>query len=754
MEKWKGLGRYLTCIILLGGIFCLFGVRLVDWQIISGEELLEESTNTNTSVVKMEAARGEILDRNGAGLAVNRTGYSIRFDRAYMTADTQNQTILRLVHLLDERGEEWIDVLPIEATPAGTYEFIEGMEDEAADLKESDPVNVNPYATADECMKALIEYYECDGYDAQDTRDIVSVRYNMTMNAFSVSNPYTFAPDVSTDTVGIISENKQLLPGATIQVTTQREYPNGTIAPHIVGTMGAITQEEYNEFKSQGQTYSLNNISGYGYNDWLGKSGIESAFESTLRGENGRRVIETTRTGSVASETITENPTPGNTIYLSIDSRIQAVAQASLEHAVLAAQEYGASNDGNGSDCAVGAAIVMDAKDFTILAAANYPNYDLKKYSEDPDYRRSLLTSTDSQPLYNNAFLGNFMPGSAYKPMVACAALQEGVLSSSTRITCNHVYTRWDDYRPQCMGWHGTIGLTTALQKSCNIFFYETGYQLGIDAMESYARSFGFGGRTGVEVSEGTGLLATPEEREERGGEWVGGDVVQAAIGQSDNAVTPIQLATYVATICNGGQRLRTSVVDKITDYSRETVISEHQNEVVADTGVSQENLDLVKQGMRAVCQTGGTASLFNNYPIAVAGKTGTAEVPPHSDNVTFVGFAPYDDPEIVIAVVLQYGARSQFSNGVAQDLFNAYFFGYTVDTEGNVVPPPQEDASDSSADSAGSADSADSADTSEPAAASAEAASASSDSTDSTDSTNSADSTGSVGASSGAAQG
>ena len=642
-----------------------------------------------------------------------------------MTADTQNQTILRLVHLLDERGEEWIDVLPIEATPAGTYEFIEGMEDEAADLKESDPVNVNPYATADECMKALIEYYECDGYDAQDTRDIVSVRYNMTMNAFSVSNPYTFAPDVSTDTVGIISENKQLLPGATIQVTTQREYPNGTIAPHIVGTMGAITQEEYNEFKSQGQTYSLNNISGYGYNDWLGKSGIESAFESTLRGENGRRVIETTRTGSVASETITENPTPGNTIYLSIDSRIQAVAQASLEHAVLAAQEYGASNDGNGSDCAVGAAIVMDAKDFTILAAANYPNYDLKKYSEDPDYRRSLLLSTDSQPLYNNAFLGNFMPGSAYKPMVSCAALQEGVINSSTRITCNHVYTRWDDYQPRCLGWHGTIGLTTALQKSCNIFFYETGYQLGIDAMESYARSFGFGGRTGVEVSEGTGLLATPEEREERGGEWVGGDVVQAAIGQSDNQFTPLQLATYASTIANNGVRYQTHLVSKITDYARKEVVMENDPDnptVVAETGVSEQNFEYVKEGMRAVItdSRGSAHRNLGNYPVPIAGKTGTAQGP-GSDNVAFIGFAPYDDPEIAVAVILQHGSTGTYCQNVVRDILDAYFYGKTVDDEGNLVMPEELAASSAVSDEEGDASSNASGETSSQGTASAE---------------------------------
>ena len=410
MKKLKGMGRYLACVIVLFGIFCIYGLRLIDWQLVNGEEILEESTQSSTSIVKMEASRGEILDVNGAPLAVNKTGYSIIFDKAYMTEETQNQTILRLTALLEKQGEKWVDELPITVNAAGNYEFIEGMEEEADALKKNEIIRLNPYSTAEDCMKTMVELYDCDGYSAWDTRTIVAVRYQMTKSGFSISNPYTFARDVSADTVGIISENKHMLPGVAIQITTERTYPNGTIAPHIVGTIGAISQEEYDEFKQKGETYSLDNISGYAYTDRIGKNGIEAAFEDELRGENGKKVIETTRTGSVASSTITQAPVAGNTVYLTIDSRIQAVAQASLAKNVQAAQEYGESmvartgKTGYGEDCTVGAAVVLNLKDFTVLAAANYPSYDLAKYNSDAEYYRSLINNP-SRPLFNSCLL-------------------------------------------------------------------------------------------------------------------------------------------------------------------------------------------------------------------------------------------------------------------------------------------------------------------------------------------------------------
>ena len=272
MKKLKGMGRYLACVIVLFGIFCIYGLRLIDWQLVNGEEILEESTQSSTSIVKMEASRGEILDVNGAPLAVNKTGYSIIFDKAYMTEETQNQTILRLTALLEKQGEKWVDELPITVNAAGNYEFIEGMEEEADALKKNEIIRLNPYSTAEDCMKTMVELYDCDGYSAWDTRTIVAVRYQMTKSGFSISNPYTFARDVSADTVGIISENKHMLPGVAIQITTERTYPNGTIAPHIVGTIGAISQEEYDEFKQKGETYSLDNISVYAYTDRIGKN--------------------------------------------------------------------------------------------------------------------------------------------------------------------------------------------------------------------------------------------------------------------------------------------------------------------------------------------------------------------------------------------------------------------------------------------------------------------------------------------------
>ena len=709
MSRLKGLSRYVFCVVVLALVFCVFGLRLIDWQIVNGEEWLKISTKTNTSTVKMTAARGEILDRNGNPLARNKTGYAIVFEKAYMSDESQNRTILLLTELLDKRGEKWTDELPIEVNPKGGYQFISGREDDVAALIKL--LSLNDYATADQCMKWMTESYGLSGYTPQQARDIASVRYNMQKSAFSVSQPYTFAPDVSSDTVGIIRENTQNLPGADIQVTTVRDYPDGTVAPHILGTIGAISQNEYASLKKKGETYSLQNMSGYAYNDTIGKSGIEAAFESQLRGKNGSKVVETTRTGALASSTVTQAPVSGNTVYLTIDNNLQKVAEASLAKSVQGTQAYGRSKSGrNGEDCVAGGVVALNVKDFSVLAAATYPSYDLSKYNKDPNYYRTLAQDK-TKPLYDRALLGSFMPGSAFKPVVASAALQENVINESSIVVCHRVYTFWDDYQPTCMGYHGPVNVVQALQKSCNIFFFDTGRRLGIDSMDLYAKRFGLGVKTGIEINEGTGTLSSPQERAAAGGTWQGGDVVQAAIGQADDSFTPLQLATYVSTIANNGVRLQTHLVSKVTNYSRDKVVTKNDPDhpkTVDNINVSAKNLDIVKRGMRKVCQAGGTAAAtFGSYGIAVAGKTGTAQVPPHSDNTVFLGFAPYDDPQIAVAVVLEYGATGKFSTSVAKDIFDAYFFGKTVDKDGNLVfAKDTEKSSSSSGSSSGTASS------------------------------------------------
>lgn len=681
---------------VLGGILvvCMgvFIYRLVDWQLINGNEYLSTANKTYLSTVNLTAARGEIVDTNGKPLAVNKTGYNITFDKTYLNSDNQNEIIKNLIHLMKQRNEPWVDKLPITINSKGEYEFLPDKEAEIDELKGKNFLNLNSYATAEMCMQQLMELYDVKGYSTEDTRDICSVRYNMTRTMFSISNPYSFAENVSKDTVSIVQENSTNLAGVSVEITTVREYNDGTLAPQLIGTIGSLTQEEYNTLKDDG----------YAYNDKIGKSGIESAFEEQLRGKDGTKVVETNPDGTVNSDNVTEQPVPGNTIFTTLDSNLQKVANVSLAKNVKEAQRVGASTAAkfDGEDCVAGSAVVLNVKDFSILAAASYPSYDLTKYLEDNNYYNTLVTD-NTKPLLNRAFDGSYVPGSVFKPMVAAAALQEGVINTNTHIECNHYYTFYaPSYMPACLGWHSNVDLKKAIQVSCNVFFYETGRLLDIQNIDLYAKQFGFGQETGVEIGESTGTLASPEFRTRNGGVWQPGDVIQAAIGQSDNAFTPLQLATYCATIANNGTRLKTHLVKQVTNYNRDTVISETQPETITNVDISPENLKLVQEAMKSVTQPGGTAnSVFKDYGVTIAAKTGTAENPGHSDNTTFIAYAPYDDPQIAVAVVLEYGARGAYSMDVAKDIFDAYFYGKTVDENGNIVMPEKDKSSSNAND-------------------------------------------------------
>lgn len=688
MDKIKNNSRYFAALLIVVAVMAVYVVRLVDWQLIKGSSFLEKSHKSTTATIPMDAARGQILDISGNGLAVNRTGYAIVFDKTYLTRDTQNKTIAQLITLMKKRGEKWTDILPIKLNEKGQYEFIAGQEKEAATLKSKYYLNMNPYATADECMSEMVKKYEVTGYSPADTRDIISVRYNMTKTGFSIAVPYTFAPDVSRDTVGIVSENTNLLPGAAAKVTTMRQYPNGALAPQIIGTIGAISQEEYKELENKG--YSLN--------DRLGKSGIEQAFESTLRGKTGEKSVLVSPSGSY-TETIAKTPSPGNSLYLTLDSRLQAVVNASLAKNVqetqangkkLSAQNYKGTSSKHGEDCVAGSVVVLRVKDFSVLAAATYPSYDLTNYLTDSNYYNSLIQNKD-RPLINRAFNGIFTPGSVVKPCTALAALQEKAITTSTLIEGNSKYTRFASTGLVLgsIGNYGMIHLNYAIQKSSNSFFYEVGYRLGITPLNLYQKHFGLGVKTGIELSESSGVLAGPSQRAAAGhGSWYDADTVQCAVGQSDNKFTPLQLATYTATLANNGVRLKPHLVDKVTDYSGKKVISQTPTQEVDNVGVSQPYMDYVKQAMRSVATDGTASSVFKDYGIAIAAKTGTAVQDNHSDNVTFIGYAPFDKPEIAVAVVLEYGATSAYSLGVAKDIFDAYFLGKTVDANGNLVMP------------------------------------------------------------------
>ena len=663
--------RFTICVIIIAVIFSGFAVRLFIWQIVDGAGYKKLATTSTAYTVSTDATRGEILDCDGKGLAVNRTSYRIIIDKLFMKPEKLDPTILSLIKLMDTGNEKWIDVLPIKLTSDGKYVFKKGLADEIKTLKSEDYLNLQTSDSAEKCIQLLTERYELEEYrkNKADLRNLISVHYNMELTGYSNSNPYVFAKKISSDMVAIVSENMQGVSGVDIQTFLTRNSPTGSLAPHIIGALGSITQEEYEAKAKEGKEY--------GFNDLIGKFGVEQAFEDELKGIGGERLVQKDAEGNVTKVASSVEAKPGHTVYLTLDSNLQKVANHALDKQITAARKNGekeclTKGKNSGEDCHTGAVVMLNVKDFSVLAAASYPSYNLNKYSNYDDYYVNLSEDKNA-PLYDRAFIGSFAPGSVYKPCVACAALQEGVINAATTFECTKKYTFYPSNPVACMGYHGYIHLNPALAQSCNCYFAETGRQLGINTMYLYAEKFGLGEKTGLEVAEGTGILAGRDSTT-----WQEGNTVQAAIGQSDNAFTTVQLAAYTATIANNGTRLKTHLVKEIRDYERKKTLFKYNTkkpEKLNTIGVSKDNLDLVQEGMRSVvtAPTGTANPVFGSYKIPVAAKTGTAENS-GSDHAVFICYAPYDKPKVALAVVLEHGKYGRYSMGVAKELLDAYF--------------------------------------------------------------------------------
>ena len=579
-----------------------------------------------------------------------------------------NDTIIKVLNLLKTRNEKWIDNLPI-SYKNNSYNFRsdDNSKENLSYLKSKEflgYLDIDKDDSVDDFVEKLADRYDCKNIEnEEEKRNVISVRFNMEKSNFSTTNDYVLAENISNDMMQIVSENTQSMSGVEVDTEVERVYKNGSLAPHIVGTVGKINEEEYNENK------------GYELNDIIGKFGIEKAFESELRGEVGKAYVEKNSKGNVIGTVETENAKPGNTVWLTIDSGLQKVALESLEYNINQCHSLVAN------DCVAGGVVMLNVKDFSVLAAASFPTYDISKYS-DYDYYTSL-SNDETTPLYSRTFDGAFAPGSVFKPCVALAGLEEGKITKDSVITCTQDYDYYPTDIVKCMGYHGDTSLNKALAVSCNYYFAEVGRRLGINTIYSYAEKFGLGLPTGVEINESTGILAGRDSKS-----WTAGNTVQAAIGQSDNAFTPAQLATYVATIANDGTRLQTHLMKKITSYDRKKTIKENNEsnvEVKSTLKVNEENLKAVQKGMWSVCnESDGTAyDVFSNYGVTVAGKTGTAENS-GTDHTVFMCYAPYEKPEVAIAVVVEHGSMKKYSTDVAKALLNKYFYNkdYTPSEE------------------------------------------------------------------------
>ena len=466
--KW----RHAVLIILV--LLVIFGVmvRLMTLQIVNGEEYQSLLTEGYSVTRKIEAARGDIVDRYGRSLADNRVCYDITFDKNNIVKGTENSVILELISILEENGEDWIDNLPISKQAPWEYS---GSETAQKRLRKN--LDLAEFASVEDVVFRLKERYGLEDMSDSDFRRAAGVRYEMERVGYNYNTPYTFAKDVSAATVNIISEHSYYFQGIDIVESYVREYPNGDAAPHIVGMTGIIFEEEYEKLD-----HSI-----YGMNDIIGKSGLEAAFEKELRGHDGTVKITYDANGDIISEEVIDPAVPGATVVSTLDIDLVRVAQEALAKQI----EYLRANaeEGKGKESEGGTAVVMEVGTGEILAVANYPSYNLSTYAKD----YSTLIETDYNPLFNRSCEGLYAIGSTFKPLMATAALQLGTIKANTNVTCNHVYTYYDDYQPTCLGNHGSINVIRALGYSCNIFFYEIGREIGIDNIRQYAYYYGLG---------------------------------------------------------------------------------------------------------------------------------------------------------------------------------------------------------------------------------------------------------------------
>lgn len=675
--------------MLIVGIFCLICViylgRLFYIQ-ISGREN-SYNTGTTTRTVTMQAVRGEIYDRNGNALVTNRYTYDLTLSYSTLAASglkRSNETCLILTEALKKNGEEEKHIekyFPFE----GTYPYYT-LTQEAAD---ADSI---PYYRLQKVLKAIglksdakiadiVKYYtstydllatdsnETRIFDDDEVDRLIRLRYDMDAQSFKSAGEYTFAENVGLELMTYVKESA--LSGVTFQVNVERVYNYPGYASHILGTIGPIYSEEWDYYNEQG--YQMSAV--------VGKSGCEFAFEKYLRGTDGELRIEEDSTGNIVNVTVVKEPVAGNDVYLTIDIDLQIAAEDGLAENVAYVTDRSGGTVEKGANCNAGAAVVMDPDTFDVLAIASYPTYDLSTYN----LSYNDLIKDESNPLFNRALNGLYAPGSTYKLGMAVAGLTERQITDTTRLTCTGVYKRYSDYKPKCSTYphpygSSSLNVVQAIADSCNCFFYELGYRLGIDTMNSYMSRFGIGQSTGLELGGQTGVLASPEYRLEIGGDvWREGLTLQAAIGQSDNLASPLQLACYLGTLANGGTRYSAHLLHEVYSFGSQVPsysYAQTEETVLDQIQISESILSTVLEGMKEVIDGNSVVQRFisSNIPVTVGGKTGTAQNSSGCDNALFVCAAPYDDPDIVISVVIEQGYTGGYAALTAGKILEAYY--------------------------------------------------------------------------------
>jgi len=650
--------RVIALLVFFGAFLLLFAAVLYDAQILHGGENRAKSISSNAASETVTASRGIITDRNGKVLVSNRLAYTLVFDRSGFDDDAAlNAAILRLVQLCEETGTGWNDTLPIGRV--GNFLRYSNARSETFD-KFIEKNDLTSGASGRQLLSELRELYHVDeSLSEREARLIVGVRYELHSR-----DSYTFAEDVSTEVLSLITDGRY--EGVTIRTASARVY-NTALAAHILGTIGPIWQEEWSSSEDTGYVGYADK--GYSMNDLVGKDGVEKAFESYLRGMDGRRLITTDETGKITGELYTREPQPGGTVALTLDIDLQADVEAALAETISGMIDKDSNERG-------GAAAVVSVGTGEVLALASYPTYDLSTFNEDYDE----LVNDQRLPMFNRATQGIYAPGSTFKMVTAVAALESGIITPSSIIQDRGIYTYYKDPQPMCWIYsqtgstHGRINVSQAITDSCNYFFYEVGRLTGIRTLDSYASQFGLGQSTGIEIGDSSGVLASPEWAESHDQEWTDGQTITAAIGQSYNLFTPLQLANYVATLVGGGDHYQAHLLKNVKAYDNSRLLYMYDDEPMNTVEISDSTLSAVTRGMHELTVSGSVAYAFENCVVSAGAKTGSAQVGTDIANGVFVAYAPYEKPEIAVAIVIEKGGSGAALANTAVEIINSWF--------------------------------------------------------------------------------
>ena len=690
MKKLVQPGRITALVVMLAVLLGIYTYFLYQVQIVEGTERYNSATAITKETRVVTAARGNILDRYGRLLVSNKECYNLVIDSTKLFAnDDPNEVILELIEMVHSFGDTYTDDLPITAEPPFEYTDMTEIQrtmleayfkDKASDFKDA---GLPESPSAVELMSYMRTRYGISNeYSAEEMRMIAGLRYSINVRYAVNTGEYVFVQDASMKLISSIMENK--LNGIEVKRSFTRQYHTENAA-HILGYVGLMTQEEY-------EKYSLLD---YANDAMVGKDGVENAFEEYLHGQDGE--VEETRnsSGTILSTVYTKEPEPGDNIYLTLDINLQEAVERVLDAGVNAlirtrenekaeqtAKGLWTFEDGK-YEITGAAAVVVNVKTGEPLAIVSWPTYDVSTIIEN----YTELMTAENTPLFNRALMGAYAPGSTFKPCVAIAALTSDKvdLDTSTEIKCEGVFTKYaaDGYAPECWIWsqgytHPRENVTTAIRDSCNYFFYTIGHDLGIDTMGEYAHKFGLGVSTGIELVETKGNMSNEANHMDyAGSEWRIGDTMQAAIGQSDSVFTPLQLAEYCATVANSGTRYSASILKSVRSYDYSEKIYERENEVLSTVETAQYNWEAVHEGMKEVINSPLNETNYLNFydcAVTVAGKTGTAQKGEGIKNDgLFICYAPYEDPEIAVAVVVERGHAGASVGFIARQIVDVY---------------------------------------------------------------------------------